>query len=175
MVSASGSFTAFRIDPAAALAARVEAASDIPLAWPTDLAHLPAPALPLTFSDRFALLGAELENATARPGEQLQLVTYWEVLAADPSPVVAFAHLTSNGQDLWGQHDWLDVWADGLQPGDRFMQIHSMQVKPETPAGLSYLELGLYNPETLMRLQIATEGKGIADRIWIGEAIQVIR
>lgn len=174
-VSTSGSFTAFRIDAAAALAARVETASDIPLAWPTDLAHLPSPALPLTFANRFALLGAELEDATVRPGEQLRLVTYWEVLAADPSPVVAFAHLTSNGQDLWGQHDWLDVWAEGLQPGDRFVQIHSIRVKPETPVGPSYLELGLYDPETLVRLQIATEGNGMADRVWIGEAIQVIR
>jgi 4-amino-4-deoxy-L-arabinose transferase-like glycosyltransferase len=175
LLSAGDSFTSFRANPAEMLETRLEAAAVIPLAWPSDLAHLPPPALPLAFDSRFALLGAELEETPVQAGEQLQLTTYWQVLAADPSPVVAFAHLTSNGQDLWGQHDWLDVWADGLQPGDRFLQVHAVQTKPETPAGSYHLEIGLYNPETLVRLQIATEAEDTADRVWIGEVIQVIR
>jgi 4-amino-4-deoxy-L-arabinose transferase-like glycosyltransferase len=174
-LSANDEFAAFRLGSPAALEARIEGAEDTPLAWPPDLAHLLPPTLPLVFADRFALLGAELDAVTVHPGDQARLITYWEVLAADPSPVVAFVHLTSNGQDLWGQHDWLDVWADGLQPGDRFVQVHSVQVKPETPPGPYHLELGLYNPhpETLTRLPIVTGTDSTADRVWIGETVRV--
>jgi 4-amino-4-deoxy-L-arabinose transferase-like glycosyltransferase len=175
LLFANDEFTAFRLGSPAALEARLEGARNTPLVWPPDLQHLSAPALPLAFADRFALLGAEMVDTTVRPGDQLRLITYWEVLAADPSPVVAFVHLTSNGQDLWGQHDWLDVWADGLQPGDRFAQAHHIQVKPEAPAGLYHLRLGLYNPhpEKLIRLPIATGTDAEADRVWVGEMVRV--
>ncbi len=165
--------TTFRIDTPAALEARLAAAANAPLAWPPELAHLPTPTLPLVFGDRFALLGAGLQEATAQPGGELRLVTYWKVLAADPAPVVAFAHLTSNGQDLWGQHDWLDVWADGLQPGDRFVQVHPVPVKPETPPGVYHLELGLYGPDTLVRLPITVGADAFADRVWVMGEVQV--
>jgi hypothetical protein len=170
---ADDDLTAFRIDTPAALEARLAAVANAPLAWPPDLAHLPTPTLPLVFGDRFALVGAELRESTVQPGGELRLITYWEVLAADPAPVVAFAHLTSNGQDLWGQHDWLDVWADGLQPGDRFVQAHPLPVEPETPAGVYHLELGLYSPDTLVRLPIALSADAFADRVWVMGKVQV--
>jgi 4-amino-4-deoxy-L-arabinose transferase-like glycosyltransferase len=173
LLPASGAFSVFRVNSAATLETRLEEAEDTPLAWPPDLAQPEPPRLPLAFGDRFALLGAEMEETAVSPGDQLRLIVYWEVLAADPSPVVAFAHLTSDGQDLWGQHDWLDVWADGLQPGDRFVQVHAVQVNPETPSGLYHLELGLYHPQTLARLPIATGTGAKADRVWVGEMVQV--
>jgi 4-amino-4-deoxy-L-arabinose transferase-like glycosyltransferase len=161
-------FTAFRLDHPAALEARVSGLPEPALAWPPELGHLELPALPLTFGDRFALLGIELEETGVVPGGELRLTTYWEVLAANPAPVVAFVHLTSDNRDLWGQHDWLDVWADGLQPGDRFAQVHVVEVKPEVPPGLYHLELGLYGPDTLQRFPIVA-GADTADRVWVGE------
>jgi hypothetical protein len=107
------------------------------------------------------------------PGGTLRLLTYWEVLAADPAPVVAFVHLTSDGQDIWGQQDWLDVRTSSLLPGDRFAQAHVIPVKPDTPAGPYHLQLGLYAPDTLVRLSVATAGNGAADRVWVGQ-VQVV-
>lgn len=170
---ADNDFVAFRITRPMALEERLKAvAQGTLLAWPPDLAHLQAPALPLTFGGRFALLGAEAPEGTVRAGEELRLVTYWQVLAADPAPVVAFVHLTDDGFDIWGQHDGLDVRVVGLQPGDRFAQVHRVPVKPETPPGVYHLQLGLYGPDTLTRLPIAVGGDATADRVWV-EKIQV--
>ena len=165
------SFTAFRVAHPATLEKRLDALANTPVAWPPELAHLMPPTLPLVFGDRFALLGAELEEDTVLPGGELRLITYWEVLTADPAPVVAFVHLISDGQDIWGQYDGLDVRPAGLQPGDRFAQIHSVLVKPETPHGLYHVQLGLYGPDTLMRLPVVTGADSMADRVWVGEVL----
>jgi hypothetical protein len=147
----------------------LDALVEPPMTWPLELAHLPPPTFPLVFGGRFALLGAELQQGTVSPGGELRPITYWEVLTADPTPVVAFVHLTADGQGIWGQHDWLDVRPTGLQPGDRFAQVHPLLVQPDTPPGLYYLQLGLYDPDTLGRLSIVTDAEGAADRVWVGE------
>jgi hypothetical protein len=165
----SDDFAALRVVHPVALDERLDALAGTPVAWPSHLAHLAPPALPLIFGDRFALLGAEVQEGAAAPGGHVRLVTYWEVQAADPAPVVAFAHLTADGQDIWGQQDWLDVRPAGLQPGDRFAQMHLVTVKLETPPGLYHVQLGLYRPDTLLRLPIATGASEAADRVWVGE------
>jgi len=168
--TAGDDFAAFRVAHPAALEERLDGLGDTPVIWPPDLAHLPPPELPLDFGDRFALLAAELREATVPPGGELQLVTYWEVMTANPAPVVAFVHLTCDGRAIWGQQDGLDVRPVGLQPGDRFAQVHLLPVKPETPPGLYHVQLGLYGPDTLLRLPIVTGAQGTADRVWVGEA-----
>jgi 4-amino-4-deoxy-L-arabinose transferase-like glycosyltransferase len=167
--SASAAFTAFRVVRPAALEKRLDALVEMPVAWPPELAHLPSPRQPLTFGERFTLLGVELLAEAAPPGGELRLITYWEVLSVDPTPSVAFVHLTSDGLDIWGQQDWLDVRTSDLQPGDRFAQVHAVVVNPETPPGLYHIQLGLYGPDTLARLPIATVAEGTGDRVWIGE------
>jgi hypothetical protein len=118
------------------------------------------------------LLGAELQTDVVHPGDQLRLLTYWEVLVADPTPVVAFVHVTSDGTDIWGQVDWLSVRTDGLQPGDRFVQVHLVPVVPETPPGTYRAMLGLYPPpDWQQRLPIATGADESADRVLLGEIV----
>lgn len=168
---AGDDFVAFRVARPAALEERLGALDSTAVAWPPALAYLPSPALPLVFDGRFALLGAELHEDTASPGGEVRLISYWEMLAADPAPVVAFVHLTSDGQDVWGQHDWLDVRPAGLQPGDRFAQVHRVPVEPETVSGVYHLQLGLYAPDSLVRLPIATGAAETADRVWVGTLV----
>ena len=169
LLPADDDFCAFRVDRAAALETRLAAAANAPVAWPSDVGHLPPPSLPLGFDGRFTLLGGEPAGPTGSPGDELRLITYWEVLKADPTPVVAFVHLTADGYDIWGQQDWLDVRMEGLQPGDRFAQVHTVQVKPDTPPGLYHVQLGLYGPDTLLRLPIETGTEDVVDRVWGGK------
>jgi 4-amino-4-deoxy-L-arabinose transferase-like glycosyltransferase len=171
MPGAGTDFVVFRVTHPAALEERLDAVDDAALAWPPDLARLPSPELPLAFGDRLELLGIELLGGGVRAGDEVGLVTYWEVRAADPAPVVAFVHLTSDGQDIWGQQDWLDVRPAGLQPGDRFAQVHMVPVEPEAPPGRYHVQLGLYNPDTLVRLTIATGADVVADRVWVEDVV----
>jgi 4-amino-4-deoxy-L-arabinose transferase-like glycosyltransferase len=146
---------------------RVVAASEF--SWPAELAELPAAEAPLLFGGRFALLGAEVAEGTVLPGGTVRLLTFWRVEAADPGPVVAFAHVSSDGVDIWGQQDWLDVRAEGLRPGDQFVQVHTVTLKPETPPGRYVVQLGLYAPDTGVRLPIAAGEGQTADRVLVGE------
>lgn len=167
----SDNWMAFRLARSAALEERLEAATAAALAWPPDLGSLPAPSLPLSFDGRLTLLGVEQLDAAISVGGEVRLVTYWQVKRADPTPVVAFVHLTADGQDIWGQVDWLDVWPEGLQRGDRFAQVHRVPTSAETPVGRYYLQLGLYNPATLQRLPIIVGDESQADRVWVGEVV----
>ncbi len=143
-----------------------EVVGETAVAWPPDFAHLPAPQLPINFDNRLHLLAASQPEVV---GEAVRFVTYWRVDVADPMPLVAFVHLTSDGVDIWGQQDWLDVRMAGLQPGDRFAQVHTVPLDPNAPNGRYQLQLGLYLPDTLVRLPIVTAKGQTADRLFAGE------
>ncbi|MFZ1396821.1 MAG: glycosyltransferase family 39 protein, partial [Candidatus Promineifilaceae bacterium] len=115
-------YRSFLLQDAAQFEARLAAVvGETAVAWPPDFVHLPAPQLPINFDNRLHLLAASQPEVV---GEAVRFVTYWRVDVADPTPLVAFVHLTSDGVDIWGQQDWLDVRMAGLQPGDRFAQVH---------------------------------------------------
>lgn len=172
-LAADDDFLAFRLSGSTALDDKVEeAALETAVSFPPDLADLPAPELPVNFGNRLQLMAVEPLHNSAHPGEPLRFVTYWEVLQADAAPLVAFTHLTSDGFDIWGQQDWFDVRMAGLQPGDRFAQIHQVTVNADAPAGNYHFQIGLYNPESLQRLPIILdEAATRADRIWVGEVV----
>jgi hypothetical protein len=140
------------------------------LSWPPDLAHQSYYPEQFVFNEQLALLAVEpLHEGEVTPGQPISFATYWEVQQANPEPIVAFVHLTSDGVDIWGQQDWLDVRMAGLQPGDRFVQLHHVYAQPDTPAGTYFLQLGLYHPATGQRLLVTVPTDTIADRVWVGE------
>jgi hypothetical protein len=164
---ATGEWIAYQVLHPVAVESRLNSLAQAPVTWPPELAHLGSPRLPLVFGDRFALLGVEPQGDRSFPGDTVRLVTYWEVLDADPNSTVAFVHLTSDGRDIWGQQDWLDVRTESLLPGDRFAQVHSVPVAPEARSGVYHVQLGLYSPDTLLRLPIAAGDRTTADRVWV--------
>ena len=143
--------------------AAVEA--DTAVSWPPDFAHYPKLQLPVNFDNRLQLLAvsqAEVASGFAR------FISFWEVESVASTPLVAFVHLTQDGVVIWGQQDWLDVRLAGLQIGDRFAQVHTVPIDPDAPNGDYYLQLGLYRPDTLVRLPIVAEDGELADRIFAG-------
>jgi 4-amino-4-deoxy-L-arabinose transferase-like glycosyltransferase len=168
---ADGDFTAYRMaEPAALTQELARLGGTTRLTWPPALAHLPAPQLPLLFGDRLALVAVDVAATAVAPGSPVRFVTYWEVRRADPAPLVAFAHVIGEGETIWGQQDWLDVRMAGLQPGDHFAQVHTVTINPETPPGEYGLLLGLYGPDTLLRLPIASGADdAAADRVVVGQ------
>lgn len=164
----SDSFQAFRVVDPSALEEVLDAASSITVARPPGEGGIHNLSLPLGFDGRFELLGAELPDRSFKAGEEIRVTTYWRVTRADSTPVVGFVHVTSDGQDIWGQHDGLAVRPSSLQVGDRFAQVHRIPIKPETPAATYHLQLGLYRPDTLTRLPIRAGEDRTVDRVWMG-------
>ena len=164
-------YQTYRVTTPALFAEKFEqVGAETAVSWPPELDYLPKTAVPVNFDDRLALQGVEILTPALQAGEPLRFITYWQVLRQDATPLVAFAHLTDDGATIWAQQDWLDVRAESLQPGDRFVQLHQLQLNPETPPGSYSVQLGLYGPDTLVRLPIRLEGStDTPDRILVGQ------
>jgi hypothetical protein len=134
-------------------------------------AHAERLALPVHFEDRVELLGYTVEKQTIQPGETWPLITWWRVLRTDPEPLKIFAHLIDQQSKLHGGEDRLDVFTDGWEAGDVFVQIHRVPLSADAPPGTYQVELGWYDARTIQRLQVLADdsdehaGIPVADRV----------
>ena len=121
---------------------------------------------PAQFGDVMALLGYELNGRAFRPGDNVELVTYWRALRTvqGQDDWVTFLHLLDEtGQMVAG----MDVWhcpPTGWQPGDVAVQVHRFQVPDDVPRQEVMVEMGVYR-RTVGRLPVVVGGQAVADRI----------
>lgn len=111
----------------------------------------PQPGLPVVFGESLALLGYRQLPQPA--GAPVTWLTYWRVLAPLPEDLAIFVHAISAESTLDTQHDGLDALPQTLQPGDTFVQLHTLPV-PATPHNPYALSLGLYQRATGARWRI---------------------
>jgi len=105
----------------------------------------PLPSIPaiVPFGETLTLQGYELLPYT--PGEPYRLLTYWRVdAAALPWDLAIFIHLLGPDGAMVAQADGLDAAASTLQPGDSFIQLHTLPLPTSLPPGPYTLQLGLY-------------------------------
>ncbi|UCC61415.1 MAG: glycosyltransferase family 39 protein [Anaerolineae bacterium] len=124
-----------------------------PLAWPVDLGH------------RASFLAYELEPAQLAPGETLQLLTYWRVLATPAAPAVIFVHLLDAHGQVKGAQDRLDAPVAHWQPGDVVVQVHAVRLDPSASAGTYQLEMGVYDTDDASRWPVFEGDVAVADRL----------
>lgn len=162
-------FTVYRLSLVDQLARRLSAARENPVAWSSAIEFKPGDTAPLAWpvdlGHQAALLGYELDRMQMAPGETLQLVTYWRVLARPKAQATIFAHLLDAGSQVAAGQDRLDAPTAHWQPGDVVVQIHTLIVKPGTGPGLYQLEIGLYNTDDLARWPVFEGGAPVADRL----------
>jgi len=104
------------------------------------------------FDDKLQFLGYQLGAWEAeRP---LDLLTFWRVQQTPEQNLKIFVHLIDGDGNIIAQHDGLDVRIDGLQPGDEFAQLHTIQLPDNIPAGTYALQVGVYRAESGMRLPL---------------------
>ncbi|MBN1641401.1 MAG: glycosyltransferase family 39 protein [Anaerolineae bacterium] len=121
--------------------------------------------LPVGFGAPLALLAYELEDATLRPGEVMTLVTYWEVRTSPSELLRLFVHLLDANSVYSGGEDRLDLWYDNWRPGDRFAQVQQVPLDAGASPGAYQVEIGWYDPETMVRLPVLRDGTWIGDRV----------
>ena len=119
-------------------------------------------APPLQVGDLFTFLGYEILNPNARPGDELDVLTYWRVLRRPPE-IAIFLHLIDAEGKIAAQYDGLDVVFDDLAPGDTVVQLHALKL-PYVPSGLPYrFEMGAYTRDNLERIPLNIS----TDRVWL--------
>jgi hypothetical protein len=67
------------------------------------------------------------------------------------------------------QWDGLDVPVEGWRVGDTFIQKVSVLPPPNVAPGKYWIQVGLYNPDTMERLPVVVQASHIADRVLLGE------
>lgn len=117
---------------------------------------------------RVRLLGYELAEGYAAPGDELQLALYWQALDPLESDYTVFVHLIDEAGQIRGQGDGPPV--GGFQPttfwdpGEVIVDEHSVAIDANAVPGAYRLAVGLYLPLSGQRLE-GSDG----DRVLLGE------
>jgi 4-amino-4-deoxy-L-arabinose transferase-like glycosyltransferase len=116
-----------------------------------------AVALPLDFGHRLALLGYVYDQTQVAPGQTWRMMSCWRVLdRGNGDPLAIFVHVLDESNQVRASQDGLHVSTTSWREGDVFIQIHTMALASDLPAGTQRVELGLYSPATLDRLPLFT-------------------
>jgi hypothetical protein len=105
-------------------------------------------------SDRLALVGYQLDETWSQPGGALVVTLYWQAVESIHLPFKVFVHL--DGEQVAVQGDDFPVcgtfqmphWEAGQVVADR----HLLQLPPDAASGNYRLEVGVYEPQTGLRM-----------------------
>jgi hypothetical protein len=120
----------------------------------------------LNFGGLISLAGYKLDRRAALPGDTLSLTLYWHARQPIAENYSVFAHVRGEGETLWAQQDsWpqqgnapTSTWA-----ADQLIEdTYELTLKPDTPAGVYDIEVGLYDAAG-QRLQLITPDGRLAD------------
>ncbi|MFQ5855524.1 MAG: ArnT family glycosyltransferase [Anaerolineae bacterium] len=118
-------------------------------------ASIPNP-VDFDLSGHVKLAGYELSTRAVSPGETLDLALYWQALADMDQNYTVFTQLLSDDLVIWAQDDAQPLRGDyptsRWTPGEVVRDTYRLTVKPEAPAGVHHLEIGMYLLETGERL-----------------------
>ncbi len=129
------------------------------------------PTATYNFNDVVNLIGYQIRTPRVRPGEQVEVVTYWRIKTLYDKEAVMFTHALSGQPDrpVLAQQDVLDVPSYYWLPGDAFAQVHRFVIPAGAQPGDYPLEVGLYTPDDQHRLRlIDSTGKTVGDHVIIG-------
>ncbi|MCC6904802.1 MAG: glycosyltransferase family 39 protein [Anaerolineae bacterium] len=92
------------------------------------------------------------------PGALVTMLTVWRTEAPSDVPLRIFLHLTDASGNIVAQSDVLGVPSTQWRMGDVFVQAHDLSLLAEAPPGPYSVNIGLYAPESGIRLVVSGEG-----------------
>lgn len=103
------------------------------------------------------LLGVFVPEATVGAAGDAPLVLFsdWRVAATLPNDLAIFVHLVDGAGNVVAQFDGLDAAAATLQPGDRVLQRHVIDLPEIEPGEVLTVRVGLYSRSSGTRLTAA--------------------
>ena len=131
-----------------------------------------------SFDGVLRLLGYDIRTPQVRPGDTVEVITYWQLTSPVPfeKRAVLFTHALAGdpGRPVLAQQDSLDVPLEYLATGDVFAQVHRFAVPPDAAPGMVPLEVGVYVHEDGARLPVTDEtGSVMGDHVIIG-SIEIV-
>lgn len=126
--------------------------------------------LDVNLGDQVTLLGYDLTPAVPQPGETFRLTLYWRAEQEMSPSYKVFVHLFDAEGRLRAQHDAVPAdWTrptTGWLPGEVVTDAHPLTLAADAPPGEYRLQIGLYDPETNLRLPVLDiAGQTIGDQV----------
>ncbi len=115
-----------------------------------------------------ALEGYRLNGTTFKPGDVIELLSYWRVLRTveNQDDWNTFVHVLDEQSQVVGGIDVLACPPTGWYPGDIMVQVHRFALSPKALAGQEvYLEIGVYRRTTNARLPVLVGDEVVGDRV----------
>jgi 4-amino-4-deoxy-L-arabinose transferase-like glycosyltransferase len=136
----------------------------------------PGQSMDARFGDSARLVGYDLaEGDHVQAGQWLRLVLHWQALETIDRHYTVFVHLVDANGRIVGQRD--QIPGDGQfpttswVPGEYLSDTHIIPLKPDTPPGQYWIEIGLYNPLDGTRLPVtAADGQPLGDHLLLKQA-----
>ncbi len=126
------------------------------------------------FGDKIALVGYEMNQRKAVPGEAIRLTLYWQGLAEMKDDYTVFVHLLRETDQIWAGADRqpqggaapTSTWAKGQIVVDEYELV----IAPDAPPDVYEIEVGLYLAETGERLDLLDqEGRLMGNRVLLSK------
>jgi hypothetical protein len=121
---------------------------------------------PVQFGEVAALLGYDLQLETVARYRWARLVTLWQVEQSAPD-LVLFTHLLGPDGRPLAQADYLHAPSELWQPGDLFIQLHSLHITGDIAPGEYPLTIGLYTAGNRQRAPVLQSGDPVADHLFL--------
>lgn len=125
----------------------------------TTAGEVPAAARidPLTFGEDIRLVGMEIPQTEAQPGDTLDITLYWECLASMQEDYNITVKLWGRGMQIVGAVDTYPGWGTYPTslwvPGQVIQDHYEIAIDPQAPApSILRVDVGVYPLETLERL-----------------------
>ena len=112
------------------------------------------------FDSHLALVGYDLPQTTAKPGDAVYVTLYWEAVAPATRNLRSFVHLLAPDGTLLGLSDnfhpgGLSILATSRWPVFSYVRDdHVVQIDPATPPGVYTLHVGLWDGFTGERMHL---------------------
>ncbi len=129
------------------------------------------PTATLNFANAVNLIGSEIRTPQVKPGQQVEVITYWRITTLYDQEATLFTHLLSGdpNKPVLAQRDSLDVPSYYWLPGDAFAQVHRFVLPADARPGAYPLEVGFYTSADQKRLPLLdASGNSVGDHVIIG-------
>jgi hypothetical protein len=125
----------------------------------------------IDLGERIRLLGYDLPRRDVSHGDGVSLTLYWQALRRMDTSYTVFTHLVDGENRIWGQQDNRPVQdsypTTGWLPGEVIPDEYRISVDAQAPLGRYWLEVGLYDAATGIRLSAVDH----ADKVLLGEQV----
>jgi 4-amino-4-deoxy-L-arabinose transferase-like glycosyltransferase len=115
---------------------------------------------------KMTLLGYEaLGPFPYRPGQTVEIETWWRVEEVPARPLSIMMHLVAPGGNPVIVSDGLAVPVDQWRPGDIIVQRHRLPIPTDAPTGEYQPFTGVYWLDTMERWPVEIDGKPAGDQV----------